>query len=111
MKPSGSAQHSTDEAAQPRMARLVDGERARLTFSLDGTPSTAQEGDTILTAVLTVRRYLVESACGEGKRAGFCLMGACQECWVAVDGTRARACSTLVTAGMSVATGGHFTGG
>ncbi|TMG91305.1 MAG: (2Fe-2S)-binding protein, partial [Betaproteobacteria bacterium] len=51
------------------------------------------------------------SACGEGKRAGFCLMGACQECWVAVDGTRARACSTLVTAGMSVATGGHFTGG
>ena len=41
------------------MARLVDGERARLTFSLDGTPATAQEGDTILTAVLTARRYLV----------------------------------------------------
>jgi predicted molibdopterin-dependent oxidoreductase YjgC len=109
MKPSASAQHSTDEAAQPRMVRLVDRERARLTFSLDGMPATAQEGDTILTAALTARRYLVESACG--KRAGFCLMGACQECWVAVDGARARACSTLVTAGMSVATGGHFKGG
>jgi predicted molibdopterin-dependent oxidoreductase YjgC len=111
MKPSASALHSTDEAAQPRMVRLVDRERARLTFSLDGMPATAQQGDTILTAVLTARRYLVESAYGEGKRAGFCLMGACQECWVAVDGTRAHACSTLVTAGMSVATGGHFTGG
>jgi predicted molibdopterin-dependent oxidoreductase YjgC len=111
MKPSASAQHSTDEAAQARMTRLVDKERARLTFSLDGTPATAQQGDTILTAVLTARRYLVESTCGEGRRAGFCLMGACQECWVAVDGTRARACNTLVAAGMSVATGGHFTGG
>jgi predicted molibdopterin-dependent oxidoreductase YjgC len=111
MKPSASARHSTDEAAQPRMVHLVDEARARLTFSLDGMPATAQEGDTILTAVLTARRYLVESACGEGKRAGFCLMGACQECWVTVDGTRARACSTLVTAGMLVATGGHLSGG
>jgi len=111
MKPSPLAQHSTDEAAQPRMVRLIDAERARLTFSLDGAPATAREGDTILTAVLTARRYLAESAGGEGTRAGFCLMGACQECWVAVDGTRARACSALVTAGMSVATGGHFTVG
>ncbi|TMH64991.1 MAG: (2Fe-2S)-binding protein, partial [Betaproteobacteria bacterium] len=70
-----------------------------------------REGDTILTAVLTARRYLAESAGGEDTRAGFCLMGACQECWVAVDGTRARACSTSVTAGMSVATGGHVTVG
>ena len=93
------------------MARLVERERARLTFHLDGAPATAQEGDTILTAVLTARRYLVESEFGDGKRAGFCLMGACQECWVAVDGARARACSTLVTAGISVATGGHSTGG
>lgn len=110
MKPSAPAQHSTDEAARPRMARLVERERARLTFNLDGAPATALEGDTILTAVLTTRRYLVESGF-DGKRAGFCLMGACQECWVAVDGARARACSTLVTAGMAVATGGHSPGG
>jgi peptide/nickel transport system ATP-binding protein len=35
-------------------------------------------------------------------RAGFCLMGACQDCWVTVEGIRRRACGTLVTPGMQV---------
>ncbi|MFM8990423.1 MAG: 2Fe-2S iron-sulfur cluster-binding protein, partial [Alphaproteobacteria bacterium] len=43
---------------------------------------------------------------GEGARAGFCLMGACQDCFVAlVDGSRVRACTTLVSEGMAVLTG------
>ncbi|RVD47325.1 2Fe-2S iron-sulfur cluster-binding protein, partial [Mesorhizobium sp. M7A.F.Ca.ET.027.03.2.1] len=37
-------------------------------------------------------------------RAGFCLMGACQDCslWLA-DGRRIRACMTTVESGMTVA--------
>ena len=104
-------QNSNDAATRPRMVRLVDRERPPLEFSLDGVPATAQEGDTILTAVLTVRGYLGESEFGDGHRAGFCLMGACQECWVAVDGGRARACGTLVTGDMQVMTGGPPEGG
>jgi len=36
-------------------------------------------------------------------RAGFCLMGACQDCWVALtDGRRLRACTTLAEDGMAL---------
>ena len=38
-----------------------------------------------------------------GHRAGFCLMAACQDCWVRLaDGRRVRACSTVVEPGMAV---------
>ena len=105
------AQKSADDAPQPRMVRLVERARPPLEFSLDGVPAMAQEGDTILTAVLTLRQYLAESDFDGGPRAAFCLMGACQECWVGVDGGRTRACGTLVAARMQVSTGGHFDGG
>jgi hypothetical protein len=46
-----------------------------------------------------------DSEFGDGPRAGFCLMGACQDCWVwTPDGDRLRACSTVAEAGMSVLT-------
>ena len=35
--------------------------------------------------------------------AGFCLMGACQDCWVRLaDGRRVRACSTLLEDGQAI---------
>ena len=105
------AQKSTDGAARPQMVRLVERDRPLVEFTLDGTPAKAQEGDTILTAVLTVHQHLGESDFGDGPRAGFCLMGACQECWVTVNGGRTRACGTLVIEGMQVATGGRSNGG
>ncbi|MCG7391597.1 (2Fe-2S)-binding protein [Microvirga sp. ACRRW] len=40
---------------------------------------------------------------GGAPRAGFCLMGACQDCWVSlVGGERVRACTTLAADGMAV---------
>lgn len=111
MKPDASLQRSTGPSAQPQMVRLVERERPTLAFSLDGVETLAQEGDTILTAVLTVRRYLGQRDFGVGQRAGFCLMGACQECWVSVGDEPVRACSTLVAAGMQVTTVRHSTGG
>jgi predicted molibdopterin-dependent oxidoreductase YjgC len=89
------------------MLRVVDRDRPSLSFTLDGAPATAHDGDTILTAVLTARRRLVEAGAVDGPRAGFCLMGACQECWVAVDGIPVRACGTLLAAGMRVTTDRH----
>ena len=86
------------------MVRLIERDRPSLEFNLDGAPAAALEGDTILTAVLTVRRHLAEPQLDDATRAGFCLMAACQECWVAVDGMPVRACGTLITAGMRVAT-------
>ncbi|OWT73484.1 MULTISPECIES: (2Fe-2S)-binding protein [unclassified Achromobacter] len=74
-----------------------------LTFHLNGEPCTARRGDTVLTAILLQGDRLRLSPFSEAPRAGFCLMGACQDCWVLCpDGKRVRACSTLVDAGMEL---------
>lgn len=84
--------------------RVAERARAEIALTIDGEPATALAGDTLLTALLTNGARLRDSEFGDGPRAGFCLMAACQDCWVMVDETRARACSTYVTAGMAVRT-------
>jgi aerobic-type carbon monoxide dehydrogenase small subunit (CoxS/CutS family) len=60
-------------------------------------------GDTLLTAVLTCAEHLRGSDFSAERRAGFCLMGACQDCWVRLaDGRRVRACSTLLEEGLAI---------
>ncbi|WP_431270469.1 (2Fe-2S)-binding protein [Dankookia sp. P2] len=90
------------------LQRVLDQDRAELRFHLDGEVLVAREGDTLLTAILAAGAgWLRTSEFGDGRRAGFCLMGACQECWVTVEGPesamlRRRACGTLVAPGMRV---------
>ena len=69
---------------------------------LDGVPVHARAGDTLLTALLTLGETVRASEFGDGPRAGFCWMGACQDCLLRVDGAVARACGTLVAPGMQV---------
>jgi predicted molibdopterin-dependent oxidoreductase YjgC len=93
--------------AAPLFHRLAETARPRIAFVLDGQPATALEGDTLLTAILTNAGALRVSEFGDGPRAGFCLMGACQDCWVwTEDGTRLRACGTPVSAGLRIVTQG-----
>ena len=88
-----------------RFVRLAETDRPSLTLQIDGESAAALAGDTLLVALLTHGRRVRDSEFGDGPRAGFCLMGACQDCWVwTEDGTRLRACSTVVEAGMSVLT-------
>ena len=86
------------------LRRVVDQDRPEIRFRLDGEERTARAGDTLLTAILAAGAgWLRESEFGDGRRAGFCLMGACQDCWVTVEGLgRRRACGTLVAPGMEV---------
>ena len=65
--------------ARPRFVRLSETGRPPLAFILDGEPAAALQGDTLLVAVLQQRGALRDSEFGDGPRAGFCLMGACQE--------------------------------
>lgn len=89
----------------PLLRRLAETGRAEVPFVLDGEPRMALAGDTVLTAVLTHTGQLRRNEFSGAPRAGFCLMGACQDCWVqTVDGERLRACATFVTAGMSLLT-------
>lgn len=73
--------------------------------TIDGRAVEARAGQSVLTVLLSnggfVRRHDVDGS----KRAGFCLMGACQDCWVWIGpDRRARACSTPATDGMAIVT-------
>jgi hypothetical protein len=84
-----------------RLVRLAETDRAPLRFFLDGSERCALMGDTVLSAVLSVAPSLRRSEFGPEARAGFCLMGACQDCWIwQEDGPRLRACSTPLAEGM-----------
>lgn len=86
---------------QGRFVRLTETGRARLQFRLDGASVEALEGDTVLTAILMARGSLRRAEFGPEQRAGFCLMGACQDCWIWQErGPRLRACSTPLSPGM-----------
>lgn len=87
-----------------KLKRLRDAARPEIPLTLDGQPLTGQAGDTLLTALLSAEgSFLNTNPFLREPRAGFCYMGACQDCWVDVDGRgRVRACSTLAEPGMSV---------
>ncbi len=87
--------------------RLSETERTKIIIHVDGAPITAFAGDTVLTALLLAGTRLRDFEFGPGGRAGFCLMGACQDCWVLQENDGAiRACTSYVAEGMRLLTGG-----
>jgi predicted molibdopterin-dependent oxidoreductase YjgC len=91
--------------------RLVPRDGASIPFTIDGAPAEAREGDLLLTAILLHRAALRRFEFGDGNRAGFCLMAACQDCWVSLaDGRRLRACTTRIEPGMAVVIDGAARG-
>jgi hypothetical protein len=91
--------------AAGRIVRLAERDRAAVRFLLDGEMRVALAGDTVLTAMLASGPALRRSEFGDEPRAGFCLMGACQDCWVWEEGgRRVRACTTSVANGMRLLT-------
>ena len=88
-----------------RFVRLAERQRAPVAIRIDGRSVQALAGDTLLVALLTNVRRVRDSEFGDGPRAGFCLMGACQDCWVRDEqGQRIRACSTPARDGMRILT-------
>jgi NADH dehydrogenase/NADH:ubiquinone oxidoreductase subunit G len=72
---------------------------------VDGREVEARDGESVLTAILAVSGHVRELDSNGEKRAGFCLMGACQDCWVwFADAPRGRACTTPVRDGLQVFT-------
>ena len=88
-----------------QFTRLAETQRRAIHLSIDGHDVSALEGDTVLTALLTVGRRLRDNEFEGRPRSGFCLMGACQDCWIwQPDGARVRACSTPAADGMVLVT-------
>lgn len=83
------------------LRRIAETGRETVEFTLDGRTCQALAGDTVLTAVLSQQDRLRIEEFNAAPRAGFCLMGACQDCWMLTEeGTRLRACSTFIAPGM-----------
>ena len=88
-----------------QLLRLAETNRRPIRLTVGDRTIEALEGDTLLTALLLARDHLRISEFGDGPRAGFCLMGACQDCWVwTAQGERVRACTTPAMPGMSIVT-------
>ena len=86
-----------------RLVRLAETDRPGVTIFHGGEPFAALAGDTLLTALLCNGVALRRNEFDDGLRAGFCNMGACQDCWVVLDdGSRTRACTAEVWDGMRV---------
>ena len=88
-----------------RFVRLAETGRAAINLSIDGLPVAALAGDTVLVAMLCSGTRVRDADFGGKARAGFCLMGACQDCWVReTSGRRLRACTTMAVDGMAIVT-------
>ena len=99
-------QVDVSEASQGQLRRVAAADRPGVVFTLDGTPLEALEGDSVLTAMLVNARHVRRFEFSDELRAGFCWIGACQDCWLRqVDGTPVRACTTPIEAGMALVTG------
>lgn len=92
---------------------LVESGRARpdlragaaISIFVDGLRVRARLGESVLTAMRSDPGHVRNFEFMGEVRAGFCLMGACQDCWLwREDGERLRACTSMVDAGMRLLT-------
>jgi predicted molibdopterin-dependent oxidoreductase YjgC len=86
------------------MVRRVENDAAVVLITVDGEPVEAREGDSVAAALIGAgKRALRTTAVSGAPRGVYCMMGACYDCLVAIDGAPNRqACMTLVSAGMAI---------
>ena len=84
--------------------RLDDAAGGKVTLTFDGEAIEARAGDTVAAAMLSAGFVAGrETPVSGSPRGPYCLMGACFECLVEIDGEPNRqACMTEVRDGMSV---------
>jgi D-hydroxyproline dehydrogenase subunit gamma len=86
--------------------RLPDIAGTTVAITIDGTPFSARQGDSVAAALLLAGHAVCGTTAVTGqKRAPYCLMGVCFECLVTIDGDGARqACLVSVRDGMRIET-------
>jgi predicted molibdopterin-dependent oxidoreductase YjgC len=76
---------------------------ASIRLRVGGRELRCHSGQTVAGALLAHGIYTLRSSPNaSGPRGPFCMMGACQECAIAIDGSIRRACQTEVYDGMVV---------
>ncbi|OWW02364.1 hypothetical protein ATY81_22235 [Rhizobium sp. R72] len=85
--------------------RLADAGGATIRITVDDQSYTARQGETVLTAIRMGAGHARNFEFLSERRGGFCLMGACQDCWLwRKDGRRLRSCTSRVEPGMDLLT-------
>lgn len=84
--------------------RVPGDERAAVTISVDGQTMVARAGDSVAAALLASGRDVRRATAVSGSpRLPYCMMGACFECVVVIDGVASRqGCLVPVRPGMRV---------
>ena len=91
------------EAQLPaKFQRLNCDDAANVSFTVDGVTHTAQATDSLAAAMLGAGISSFRQSANREPRGPWCLMGACYECMVDVDGVAVQACMTPVQNGMRV---------
>ena len=86
--------------------RLSDIEESAVSFTFNGVPTMAPQGDSIAAALLAAGHCITRRTPVSGVARGpYCMMGVCFECLVKIDGRPNRqACMITVVEGMRVET-------
>lgn len=72
---------------------------------INDRPVRARAGQSVLTVILEHAAHVREHETNGEPRAGFCLMGACQDCWIWTSPhQRGRSCTTPAQPGMRIYT-------
>jgi predicted molibdopterin-dependent oxidoreductase YjgC len=89
------------------MFRKIDGDAGAaglVSITIDGVPTSAEEGEPLAAVLLRTPPFFSRVTPVSGSiRAPYCMMGACFECLVELDGeTSTRSCLSRVQDGMIV---------
>ena len=83
--------------------RLDDPSADDVTFTFDGRQFQALRGDNLAAALIAAGEVSTRTTPVSGAPRGpFCMMGACYDCVVEINGETAQACMTTVTDGLQV---------
>lgn len=75
-----------------------------LTFYFNGNPVAAQQGDSIAAALLSNGITTTRLTRNGTARGPYCMMGACYDCLVEINGVTVQSCMTTATEGLEVFT-------
>lgn len=82
---------------------LESSNAAAVAFTFDNKPVTSTEGMTVAAALLAAGYLSLRETPVSGQARGpFCMMGACFDCLVQIDGETQQACMVQVRSGLQV---------
>ena len=85
------------------MFERIDDAGAPVSVRFDGEDVRLADGDNLAAALLAAGvRFFRRTPASRAPRAPFCMMGACFECLVEIDGVTVQACTVTVRPGLVV---------